>query len=341
MHLYPQFSDYQPWLDFSFPGNAETIEPFFPELTQQLGWPKAIKASFGDRKTVLKNLGIQSGDYVILPNLSPIHWAEAVKALGADGILIDHDLKHWQIDLDLLEEFLMNYTMLNERDELILKKDSRTIKAIIIPHLLGGMCDMDRLAFIALRFNLVLGEDITQALGSSWNEHPAGSFGTVNFCDFSTNPILPFGPSVVFSSSELWVEHETSRVFPADILAHELGRQLIPQVPHILTDFQKQEATYRECSTPKTLKWMSPPDANKTNGLSAAFIYQEALSTIPLPMGRLSTPLYLMPPFDKCLYIRRENWSAELFETVKLLPLGFGKNALIEETKAFFSALER
>ena len=49
--------------------------------------------------------GVKPNDYVIVSNLTFVASVNSIKYLGADPILIDADVKNWQMDLDLLEEF--------------------------------------------------------------------------------------------------------------------------------------------------------------------------------------------------------------------------------------------
>lgn len=334
MKIFPAISDYRQWLPPTL--SATSIhQPFFTILTEKLNWPKAIHAVFGDRKAVLKLLGVEADDYIVLPNLNALPWAEAAKTLGADCILIDHHPDHWQMDLDLLEEFLMNFTMLNERDDLVLKKDSRRLKAIILPHLLGGMCDMDRLAFIALRFNLKLGEDITQALGSTWKGQAAGSFGHVNFCAFRNNPILPFGQPVVFSAeASVQIEHKHTEIYPTDVIDNQLGTQLIDRVPDILGRLQQLDRQYRENLSEFQLNWLKPLPEVQTNGLSAAFTSHRELHAGAVRLYQSLPPtLHHSIPFRKSLYIRREDWSTQIFQSAWLLPLGLKEEGLPENAQ--------
>lgn len=43
-------------------------------------------------------------------------------------------------------------------------------------HVLGNMCNMDKLLSIASKFNLIVIEDASEALGSYYNGQHAGSF---------------------------------------------------------------------------------------------------------------------------------------------------------------------
>src|SRR6476660_7418867 len=73
--------------------------------------------------------GVKQNDYVILPNLTFVASANSIKYLGADPLLIDADPKLWQMDLDLLEEFLATETS-EKNGELIYTKNGRRIGAI-------------------------------------------------------------------------------------------------------------------------------------------------------------------------------------------------------------------
>ena len=58
----------------------------------------------------LQLAGVQRNDYVIVPNVTFIASINSIKYTGADPILIDVDTATWQMDLDLLEDFLKNET---------------------------------------------------------------------------------------------------------------------------------------------------------------------------------------------------------------------------------------
>ena len=62
-------------------------------------------------------IGVKSNDYVIVSNMTFVASANSIKYTGADPILIDADPKTWQMDLDLLDEFLDNKTSINSNGE--------------------------------------------------------------------------------------------------------------------------------------------------------------------------------------------------------------------------------
>jgi len=134
-------------------------------------------------------LGIEQGDIVLVPNITFIASANAVAYTKATPVFIDVDPDTWQIDLDLLEEWL---------DE----NNSVYVKAVMPVHVLGNMCDMPKLIDIAERHGLHVIEDSTEALGSYWNGKSAGSYGTMNVFSFNGNKIITTGGGGVIVTND-------------------------------------------------------------------------------------------------------------------------------------------
>ena len=94
--------------------------------------------------------------------------------------------------LNLLESFLEENTRIEEKGAR-LKSNSKLIKAIMPVHVLGNMCNMDKLLSIASKFNLIVIEDASEALGSYYNGQHAGSFGELGCFSFNGNKIITCG----------------------------------------------------------------------------------------------------------------------------------------------------
>lgn len=136
--------------------------------------------------------GVNENDYVITPNITFIATCNAIRYTGAHPILIDTDEKSWQMDLDLLEEFLLNET--EQRNGVChLKKDGKRIPVIMPVHVLGNICDMDKLLLLAKQHNLMVIEDSTEALGSYYKGKHAGSFGLMGTFSYNGNKIITTG----------------------------------------------------------------------------------------------------------------------------------------------------
>lgn len=137
-------------------------------------------------------MDVQPSDYVIVPNITFIATLNSVKYTGASPLLVDTDPNTWQMDLDLLEELLTNET--EQKDGVCYyKKDGRRIKVLMPVHVLGNMCDMDRLMALAKQHNLTVIEDSTEALGSYYKGQHAGSFGVMGTFSYNGNKIITTG----------------------------------------------------------------------------------------------------------------------------------------------------
>jgi perosamine synthetase len=145
--------------------------------------------------------GVKPGDYVIAPNVTFIASINSIKYTGADPILIDVDAKNWQMDLNLLEEFLENETD-EKNGEVFCVKDGRTISCIMPVHVLGNICDMDRLVQIAEKYKLKIVEDATESLGSYYKGKHTGSFGLLGCFSFNGNKIITTGGGGVIVTND-------------------------------------------------------------------------------------------------------------------------------------------
>ena len=98
--------------------------------------------------------GVEPGDCVIVPNLTFVASANAIKYVGAEPIFIDADPHTWQMDLALLEEFLETKTVLGENGLRFLKKNNRCVKLIMPVHIQGNIFDFDRFILICKKYNI-------------------------------------------------------------------------------------------------------------------------------------------------------------------------------------------
>jgi perosamine synthetase len=137
-------------------------------------------------------LGVNEHDYVIAPNITFIATCNSICYTGARPILIDTDENNWQMDLNLLESFLENET--EQRNGVCYhRKDGKRIPVLMPVHVLGNICDMDRLMQIATKHKLTVVEDSTEALGSYYKGKHAGSFGLMGTFSYNGNKIITTG----------------------------------------------------------------------------------------------------------------------------------------------------
>ena len=141
----------------------------------------------------LKLMNIKNDDYVIIPNLTFVATANAVKYLEAEPILIDIDPIYWQIDLDILEEFLLNNTIIKDDGKCYHKCDNKHIAAILTVNMQGNMGDIYRLLKIGKEYNIEIIEDAAESLGTTFDDKHAGTFGRLGCLSFNGNKIISSG----------------------------------------------------------------------------------------------------------------------------------------------------
>ena len=144
---------------------------------------------------------VQPNEYVLVPNVTFVASINSIKYTGADPILIDVDTKTWQMDLDILEQFLKTET--GEKDgHLVYLKNGRTIRCIMPVHVLGNICNMDRLVKLARQYNLEIVEDSTESLGSYYKGKHTGGFGLMGCFSFNGNKIITTGGGGVIVTND-------------------------------------------------------------------------------------------------------------------------------------------
>ncbi len=109
---------------------------------------------------ILRAMNIRCGDEVIVPANTYIATALAVSLAGATPVLVDPDIRTFNIDVDKIEEKITDRT-----------------KAIIAVHLQGRAADMDSICAVAKKYNLKVIEDAAQAHGTRYKGKKVGTFG--------------------------------------------------------------------------------------------------------------------------------------------------------------------
>ena len=109
---------------------------------------------------------LKPGDEVIIPTLC---WSTSLWPIIQSGLT--------PIFIDI------NQNTLNIDENENKKKISKKTKAILLVHVLGNSCDMDKILKIKKKYNLILIEDTCESIGSKFNKKYLGTFG--DFSSFS------------------------------------------------------------------------------------------------------------------------------------------------------------
>lgn len=151
----------------------------------------------------LAALGIRGGDEVIVPDLTFVATANAVKYLGATPVFVDSEPDTWNVS-----------------PEKIAAAVTKKTKAIIPVHLYGHPCDMDAIMEIAGKHNLLIIEDAAEAHGAEYKGRKAGSMGDVGCFSFYGNKILTTGEGGMCVTSDAEIA-ERMRFLRDHAMSHE------------------------------------------------------------------------------------------------------------------------
>jgi len=121
-------------------------------------------------------LGIGAGHEVIVPSLTFIATANAVRYAGAKPVLVDSHPDYWCLDPAAIERAITPKT-----------------KAIIPVHLYGHPCDMEPIADIAKRHHLYIIEDAAESHGAEYKGRKVGSLSDIACFSFYGNKIITTG----------------------------------------------------------------------------------------------------------------------------------------------------
>ncbi len=130
-------------------------------------------------------LGVKAGDEVIVPSLTYVATANAVRYCNATPVFVDNDLRTFNIDA-------------NE----IAAKITPSTKAIIPVHLYGHPADMDPILEIADKHRLFVVEDAAEAVGACYKDRRAGGIGTCAAFSFFGNKIITTGEGGMVTTND-------------------------------------------------------------------------------------------------------------------------------------------
>ncbi len=145
------------------------VEAFEQDFAAYCGSRESIALNSGTSALhlALLALDIGPGDEVITTAMTFVATVAAIRYAGATPVLVDADLRTFNIDPTLIERAITPRT-----------------KAIIPVHLHGRLADMDAIRRVADRHGIPVIEDAAQAHGAEWEGRRAGTFGAIGCFSF-------------------------------------------------------------------------------------------------------------------------------------------------------------
>jgi perosamine synthetase len=311
--------------------------------------------------------GVKPDDYVIVSNLTFVASANSIKYTGAIPILIDADPNTWQMDLDLLEDFLHHKTTLNSIGERILKSDGKCVRTIMPVHIQGNIFDIDRFKMICDKYNISFIEDAAEALGSKYKGKSSGTFGKMGVFSFNGNKIISSGGGGVIITNDESIakkaKHLTTTAKTDPMLYHHdqvgynyrlvnilaaVGVAQMEQLPEFVQKKQYIGEFYK--SNLKDVgdiefqhikndvehnNWLFTIQTTKQKELLQYLNYNKILSR-PFWM-----PMNQLPMYSDCLYINEIDNCRKIHETCLSIPCSTGitdedLELVVEKIKLFF-----
>ncbi len=169
------------------------VDAFELELTAATDRRYAVALSSGTAALhlALLNLGIGEGDRVLVSSLTFVASVNAIRYVGAEPVFIDSSADTWTMAPELLD------TALKEGEY-----------AACIPVDLYGQCaSYEMIETLCSEAGVPVVADSAEALGATYSERPAGSFGGMAILSFNGNKIITTsGGGALVTDNQTWAE---------------------------------------------------------------------------------------------------------------------------------------
>ena len=156
-------------------------------------------------------LGVKAGDEVICQSMTFAASANPIVYQGAIPVFVDSEESTWNMSPEYLE--------LAIQDRI---KKGKKPKAVIVVHLYGMPARIDEIMAICRKYEIPVVEDAAEALGSTFNGIPVGTFGDIGILSFNGNKIITTsGGGALVSNNAEYIQK-----------ARFLGSQALDPAPH-------------------------------------------------------------------------------------------------------------
>lgn len=170
------------------------VDRFECELAETTGAKYAVVVSNGTSglQVALQVSGVETGDEVIVPALSFVATANAVRHCGAHPHFADSDAATLGMDAAALADYLP--TVVERRGGASVNRyTGRRIAAIVPMHTFGHPADVPTLLRVANRYGITVVEDAAESLGSLIDGRHTGTYGLCAMLSFNGNKIVTTG----------------------------------------------------------------------------------------------------------------------------------------------------
>jgi pyridoxal phosphate-dependent aminotransferase EpsN len=157
------------------------VDAFEKEFCAYIGAQHAAAVSSGTAALhlALQLSGVTAGDEVACSTFTFAGSAFPITYVGATPVFIDSEADSWNMDPQLLEDAVIKRKALGKR-----------IKTVVLVHLYGQSANIDPIADICSRHDLLLIEDAAESLGATYKGRHTGTYGHISIFSFNGNKII-------------------------------------------------------------------------------------------------------------------------------------------------------
>lgn len=157
---------------------------------------------------IIKAYGFKNGDEIIVPANTYIASVLAISQNNCTPVLVEPDINSYNINPDLIEEKITDKT-----------------KAIMVVHLYGQACQMNKIQEIAKKYNLKVIEDSAQAHGAIFNGKKTGNLADASGFSFYPGKNLGCfgdGGAITTNDEELFKKVKAIANYGSDYKYHHI-----------------------------------------------------------------------------------------------------------------------
>lgn len=173
---------------------GDYVTRFETELASHVGAKHGVAVSSGTAALhlALQLAGIRPDEEVVVPSLTFIAPANAVRYVGAWPAFVDVDAAFWQLDPVQLEAFLRE-DCTRDAGGLRNRRTGRRVSAVLPVDTLGHPCDLEPIMRLAREFGLAVVEDACESLGAHYRGRPLGQWSPITCFSFNGNKTITTG----------------------------------------------------------------------------------------------------------------------------------------------------
>jgi perosamine synthetase len=276
-------------------------------------------------------MDVRQNDEVLIPALTFVATANAVKYCHAIPHFIEASEKDFGVDVEKLEAYLTENTII-DNGVCFNRNTGRRIQAIVPVHIFGHPGNLSALKIVASKFHIKVIEDASESLGSFYQGKHTGTMGDIAVLSFNGNKIITTGgggailtcdPLLAQKAKHLSTTAKRAHAFEFyhDELGYNyrlpnlnaaLGCAQMDKLPEKVAQKRKLASRYLAAfsKVPGVRILKEPLDAQSNYWLNALILDEEDKSFVEnfiglaaklnIQLRALWTPLHLLPMYQDC-----------------------------------------